>query len=437
MRKLGLLISLGAALMAQDLLIRNATVHTVSGPTLDNVSILVLGGKIEEIGPKVTAPKTAKNLKIIEAKGQHVFPGMIDSATELGLSEIDSIRESIDVGEIGDFNPQVRALVAVNPGSEHLEVVRANGITSAVVLPASGAGGGRGGAGGGLIGGQAAMIHLSGWTWEEMEISRSAAMQARFPVIAGGGGRGGAAARQFGQAGAGFTQARQNKDNQVRQLKEFFEEVRRYKSAKEAKSPVWKMDVKLDAMIPVLEKKIPVLVIAQREREIKEAIEWAEQEKVRLILGNVRKAGKSAALIASKKIPVIVSPTLVAPSEEDEAYDEAYSAPGELAKAGVKIAFGSFGNQFSRNLPYQAAMAVNFGLPAEEGLKAVTLNAAEIWGVADKYGSIEKGKFADLVITDGDILEARTHILRMFVHGQNVELESKHTRLYKQYLARP
>jgi imidazolonepropionase-like amidohydrolase len=271
-----------------------------------------------------------------------------------------------------------------------------------------------------------------------MEITRTAALQMRFPVIAGGlAGFGGGGGRGGAQAGGGYTQAKQNKDDQVRHLKEFFEEARRYKLAKDAKSPEWKMDTRLDAMIPVLEKKVPILVIAPREREIKEAIEWSEQEKVRLILGNVRKAGKIASLIASKSIPVIVAPTLVAPTDEDEAYDEAYAAPGVLAKAGVKIAFGSFGNQFSRDLPYQAAMAVNFGLPYDEGLKAITLNAAEIWGVADKYGSIEKGKSADLVITDGDILEARTHVNMMFVQGQAVDLESKHTRLYQKYLARP
>jgi len=143
MRAIATLAFLGGALFGQDLLIRNATVHPVSSPKVENASILVLGGKIEEIGPKVVAPKALKNIKVIDAKGQHVYPGMIDSATELGLSEIASIRESIDVGEIGDFNPQVRALIGINPGSEHLPVVRANGITSAIVLPASSGGAAR------------------------------------------------------------------------------------------------------------------------------------------------------------------------------------------------------------------------------------------------------------------------------------------------------
>ena len=424
-----LVVSFGAVACAEDFIIKNATVHPVSGPKLDGASILVVDGKIAEIGPKVTPPKGAKNLKQIDAKGQQVYPGMIDSATELGMSEISSIRESVDVGEIGEFNPQLRALVAINPGSEHIPVVRANGITSVIVVPA--------GSGGGIIGGQAALVHLNGWTWEEMDINGSVAMQLRYPVIAGGfGGFGGFGFGRGQAAGGGYTQAKQTKDNQVRQLNDFFEEARRYKTAKDAKSPEYKLDAKLEAMIPVLEGRVPLLVVAMREREIKEAIDWATQEKVRIILAGVRKPGKSLSLIASKQIPVIVSPTLAAPLEEDDPYDEPYVLPAELNKAGVKFAFGSFGNEFSRNLPYQAAMAVDFGLPYDEGLKSITLTAAEIWGVGDKYGSLEKGKVADLVVTDGDILEARTHVNMMFIAGQTVDLESRHTRLYKKYLER-
>ena len=431
-----LLCALGAAATAQDLLIRNATVYPVSGPRIDNASVLVLGGKISEIGAKVTLPKNAKGFKIVDGKGLSVYPGMIDSATQIGISEIGSVRETNDSGEVGDFNPQLRALVAVNPESEHIPVVRANGITSAIVVPANiggGGGGGFGAAAGGFIGGQVSLIHLNGWTWEEMEINRGAGMHLRFPVVSAGAFN----PETFSVSRGNYTVARQNKDNQVRQIKNFFEQARRYKTAKDAGSPDWKSDTHLEAMIPVLEGKMPLMVLASREREIREAIEWADQERVKIILANVRKPGKALDLIVKKSIPVIVSPTLAAPQDEDDPYDEPYTNPATLAKAGVQIAFGSFGNEFSRNLPYQAAMAVNFGLPYEEGLKAITLNPARIWGVADKYGSIEPGKMADLILTDGDLLEARTQVKMMFIHGVAVDLESKHTRLYKKYLARP
>jgi len=413
-----------------SLLFRNGTIHPVSGPNQENMSLLVLDGKIAEMGPKIVPPK-GKTVKIIDAKGLHIYPGMIDSGTAVGISEIGSIRETSDYGEVGEFNPQLRPLIAVNPESEHIPVTRANGITSVLLLPALGGGGGR--SAGAIIGGQASMIHLDGWTWEEMEINRSVALQIRYPVIA---------SRRFNPEAApatapNYQQARQEKENEVRRLKAFFDEARAYKLAKESKLPDWRIDLKFEAMIPVLDRKLPVLILAGRERDIKEAIEFAEEQRVKFILGGVHHPGKQTEVIAKKKIPVILGSTLSAEEDEDDAYDAAYSLPGELYKAGVKFAFGTFGTQFARNLPYEAAMAVTYGLPHEEGLKSVTLNAAEIWGIAEQYGSIDKGKTADLIVTDGDPLEIRTQLKMMFIKGEAVDLESRHTRLYKKWMARP
>jgi imidazolonepropionase-like amidohydrolase len=421
-------------LLAADnnLLIRNAIIHPVSGPQQENTSILILEGKIAEIGPKVVAPKT-KNFKVVDAKGLHVYPGMIDAGSIVGISEISSVRETSDFGDVGDFNPQLRPLIAVNPDSEHIPITRANGITTSMVLPAQAAGGGRGASAGSLIGGQTSLIHLNGWTWEEMEIGRSVAMHLRYPAVV---------SRTFNfetqSVGQGnYQQARQNKDSDVRKLKAFFEQARRYKLAKDSKSPEYKMDLKFEAMIPVLEGKLPVLVFATREREIKEAIDFAGEQRIKIILAGVRRPGKQTEVIAQKKIPVILGTTLAAPLEEDDPYDSAYTLPAELQKAGVKFAFASFGTEFARNLPYEAAMAVNFGLPYEEGLKALTLNPAEILGVADRIGSIDRGKAADLIVTDGDPLEVRTQVKMMFINGESIDLESKHTELNKRYSARP
>jgi imidazolonepropionase-like amidohydrolase len=182
---------------------------------------------------------------------------------------------------------------------------------------------------------------------------------------------------------------------------------------------------------------MPVLVEAVRERAIKDALTWAAKEKVTIILSGVRKPGNTLAELKFRNIPVILGPTQALPLEEDDPYDGAFTLPAELYKAGVKFAFGSFGNQFSRNLPYQAGTAVAFGLPYDEALKSVTLYPAQIWGVDDQLGSIEKGKSADFILTDGDPLEVRTNVKRMFVNGKEVDLESKHTKLYQKYLARP
>ncbi|WP_321474186.1 amidohydrolase family protein [uncultured Paludibaculum sp.] len=438
MRSRGLLgILLAACVYAganDTFVIRNATVHPVSGPKQENVSVLVVDGKIAEIGPKVAVKG---KIKIVEGKGLQVFPGMIDSGSPVGMSEIGSVRETTDTGEIGDFNPQLRAIVAVNPESEHIPVIRANGITSAMVLP--GSLGGRGGGPGSILSGQVSLLHLDGWTWEEMEIRRDAALQMVWPAIQSRGR--GASDDDLPPALAArrvtFTQAKRNQEEQVKKLKEFFEEARRYQKAKASKDPALKPDLKFESMIPVLEGKRPIFVLASKEREIREAVDWATREQVKIVLANVREPGAMTAELAKKNIPVILGSPFTTPIDDDAPYDEPFALAGLLHKAGVKIAFASFGTQFARNLPYEAGQSVAFGLPYDEALKAVTLNPAQIWGVADQYGSIEPGKWADLIVTDGDPLEVKTNIKMMFIKGAPVDLESKHTRLYKKYLARP
>jgi len=416
---IALLCSLPLAAGTDDsFLLRGVTVHPVSGADIPNGAVLVRDGKIVEVGAKVAAPK---GLRVIEAKGLHVYPGMIDSATEIGLSEIGSVRETNDSAEIGDFNPQLRAIVAVNPASEHIPVTRANGITSVVTLPQ-----------GGIVCGQAALIHLDGWTWQEMEVRPSLCMNLRFPVIQGGSAR---SSFREGMGRTTFAEAKRNYDRRMQQLYDFFEQARRYQKAKAAGAA--ETDLKLEAMLPVLERKLPVVVNASRERAIKEALRFAEKAQIRMILAGAEESWKLAAELKSKDIPVLLGPTLELPAQEDDPYDKSFTLPGELYKAGVKIAFGTFSTSASRNLPYQAANAVAFGLPYQEGLKSLTLNPAEIWGLGDQLGSIEKGKWADLIITDGDPLETRTRIKQMFIKGKAVDLENKHHRLYEQYLKRP
>lgn len=414
-------------------IIKNITVHPVSGPDVENVSILVENGKIAEIAEKVT---TAKGIRIIDGKGLHAYPGMIDSATQVGLSEISSIRETNDTNELGEFNPQLKALVAINPESEHLPVTRANGITSVITLPATAAAGSGGGRGAGvteILAGQAALIHLDGWTWEDLEMKRSAAMQMIFPTIETRTFR----QETFSVGRTPFPEAKTNYEKRLKELNDFFETARRYRQAKMGKTPGFRQDLKLEAMVPVLDGKLPVLVHATRERAIRDALDFADKQKLKIVLAGPRDFGKTLADVKARSIPVIASPTLALPLDDDDSYDAAYSLPSEMFKAGIKFAFGTFNVQFSRNLPYQAAAAVAFGLPREEALKAVTLYPAEIWGVSDQVGSLEKGKWADMMLTDGDPLEAQTHIKQLFIKGRSVELTNKHTRLYDKYMSRP
>lgn len=436
-----LLVSAAAVLAAADdnsatFLIRGVDVYPVTSKPMQGVSILIQDGKIAEISPKIAPPK---GIKIVEGKGLRVYPGMIDSATNLGLEEVESVRETVDTGELGEFMPQLRALVAVNPESEHFGAVRVNGITSAIALPT----GGRGGRGQ-TIGGQAALIHTSGWTWEDMEIARSAAMQMTFPSMGGRGGRGGGgftpdmiAELLGGNAGAASGgSARRQYDDAIAKINQFFDDARHYKDAKAAHPAGFVPDLKMEAMIPVLDGKVPLAVSASTSDSIHDAIQFADKQHVKMVIMGPREVGKVGAELRAHNIPVVLGRVLALPEREDNAYDQAMSLPSEFYKAGVKIALGTFANEFVRNIPYEAATAVAFGLPADEALKSVTINPAEIWGQSDKIGSIEKGKWADLVITNGDLLEIQTKIEHVYEKGKEVDLTNKQTRLYDKYITR-
>jgi imidazolonepropionase-like amidohydrolase len=444
-RFLAILFGCTIALSAETIVIRNVDVYPVNGAEMKGVSVVLRDGKIAEIGAKLTPVKGAR---IIEGKGLRVYPGMIDSGTELGLSEISAVRESVDTGELGEFMPQLRALSAVNPDSEHFGVVRVNGVTSVMTFPSSGSGGG-GRFGGGdrqYISGQAALIHTEGWTWEDMAIDRCAAVHLIFPTLGGRGGRGGGGLPDVvleivpGAAGAtgatGFTAAKRTYDQQVARITEFFDEARQYQKERAANAPGFKPVLKMEAMLPILEGKVPLAVSASRASVIHDAIAFADKQKIRIVILQPRDIAKAGPELKAKNIPVILGRVLALPEQEDDPYDGAFTQPAEAYKAGVKFAFGTFNNEFVRNLPYQAATAVAFGLPYEEALKAVTINPAQIWGHGNEIGSVEKGKWADLMVTTGDPLENSTLVKYVFIKGKEVPLVNKQTRLYEKYMAR-
>jgi imidazolonepropionase-like amidohydrolase len=443
MKLIGILLTAALAVLAgtnDTFLIRDVDVYPVTAKEMKGVCVLIKDGKIAEILPKIVPPK---GMKVVEGKGLRVYPGMIDSDTNLGLQEIQSVRESVDTGELGEFMPQLRALVAVNPASEHFGVVRVNGITSVMTFPGGGGGGGgRGGGGGQSIAGQAALIHTDGMTWEDMEISRSAAVQLTFPSVGGGGRRGGGGglpdeiAAEFGGTAAGGANARRTVDETIAKINDFFDEARRYEAAKKANLPGFATDLKMEAMIPVIDGKVPVAVSAAQADAIHDAIAFADKQHVRIVIMGPREIGKEGPELKSHNIPVILGRVLALPEHQDDAYEAAMALPSEFYKAGVKFAFGTFTNEFVRNLPFQAAAAVGFGLPQDEALKAITINPAEIWGVSDKVGSVERGKYADLLITNGDPLEIQTKIEHVYIKGMEVDLSNKQTRLYDKYISR-
>ena len=296
MKKLIFVLLPFAALAApaddNSFLLKGATVHTMAGAPIENGSVLVRNGKIIGVGKNLTAPK---DIRVIDGKGMQVYPGMIDSATEMGLTEVGAVDMTVDTTEMGRFNPELVALTAVNPESEHIPITRANGITTVASVPQ-----------GQLITGQVSLIHMAGWTTDELGLKPRAAMALVFPAIQGGG-RGGfvpdADPAAFGGGGAFATQ-KQNYDKQIVELNNYFENAHRYKQAKEAKLPGFRTDLKLEAMLPIIDGKEPIMVTARREREIRDAITWADKQKVKIILVDAVEATKVTKEIKDHNIPV-------------------------------------------------------------------------------------------------------------------------------------
>ena len=401
--------------------IRNARIVTVSGPAIENGTIVVSNGKIESVGASATAPAGATE---IDARGLNVYPGMIDAGTSMGLVEVSGgAPGTVDLTEVGDMNPNAQAIVAVNPHSAHVNVTRVNGVTSVVTMPT-----------GGIIAGQAAVINLDGTTPREMAVIPNAALVINFPRVT---------TRSFdalfNPVQGNITEAITTRDRQLDQLRKLLRDAEAYGKAQDAyardqKLPRPDSNVMLASLIPFVRGERPVIISVDREPEIRAALRFADEMRLRPVLLGGNEAWKVAALLKEKNVPVILTGVLDLPIREDDFYDTLYENASKLQQAGVRfcISTGDTGAHV-RDLPFHAGMASAFGLSRDEALKAVTLYPAQIMGVADRMGSIEVGKMANLVITDGDLLEARTHVRYLFIAGRQLPLTNRHTELYEQF----
>jgi imidazolonepropionase-like amidohydrolase len=414
---------------AATYVIQGATIHTLTGTPIENGSVVISDGVIVDVGANVGVPAGAS---VINATGLDVYPGMVDAYTQLGLTEVGSVAATQDVSDLGNWNPQLRAYDAVYPASDLIPVARANGITYALSAP--GGGGGFRGGGGAGIPGQAALINLAGYTVEEMAINPSVAMIIQWPTIQ---------TRSFDFATyqrieRPYAEAKREYDERIQELENWFLAAEHYKQAVENGDPTkFDRDMQLENLARTLGGELPVIVQANDKRGIESAIEFAERHDLRLIIAGARDGRKVKELLAEKGIPVILGPTQTLPAEDDDPYYYPNSLAGELYDAGVKICFGTFNAADSRTLPYEVANAVPFGLPYDEALRAVTINTAEIFGVADRLGTIEPGKLGNLIVTDGDPLEFQTHYEYVFIKGIPVDTNNRHRRLFEFYEARP
>ncbi|HEY6139852.1 MAG TPA: amidohydrolase family protein [Thermoanaerobaculia bacterium] len=402
--------------------IRNATIYPVTSAPIENGTIVFSNGTITAVGKDVAVPAGAM---VIDGTGLRVYPGLIDSGSRVGLLEIDSVPGSVDTAELGEINPNARAEVAVNPHSNLIPVTRVNGITSSVVTPV-----------GGIISGSSALIQLAGWTPQEMTIKAPVAMQIHFPRLRGG------RFAEVPQDEEAEKEARKNYTKEVDKLRDVLKDAQAYAraAAARAKDPNVKRydrDLVLEALVPVVEGREPVILHASLERDIKAALKFADEMKLKVILADADDVQKVIPDLKKRNIPVILGPILDLPPREDDPYDLIFSNAKALYDAGILFSIQSQDSHLARNLPYHAAACAAFGLPKEAALKAVTISPAQIFGVADKVGSLEAGKRADIILTDGDPLEVVTQVKRLFIGGEDISLETRHTLLYEKFSKRP
>lgn len=391
------------------------TVHTVSGAVIPNGTVLFDGGKITAVGANISVPAGAER---VDVAGKHVFPGMIDAYNSIALGEIGlGSPGTIDYAESGQINPSARAEVAVHPESEQIPVGRSGGVTLAVVAPQ-----------GGLISGLSAAMMLEGWTWEEMMLKAPVGLIVNWPSMV-------YSPNPFSQQTKEDWLKR--RDESLKQLERAFDDARAYMVARKAEQskgvPVHDTDPRWEAMIPVLEGKVPVVVNATELTQIQAATAFSEMQKVKLVIAGGFDAWRVADQLKKKSIAVVVTDLQNAGRRWEE-YDVIFSLPKKLQEAGVQFCITSDRSGANiRNLPFHAAQASAYGLSHEEALKAVTLYPAQIFGIADRVGSIEVGKDANLVISDGDILEITSKISQVYIQGRKSDMRDKHTRLYEKY----
>jgi imidazolonepropionase-like amidohydrolase len=407
--------------------ITNARIVTVSGAEIPRGTVVIgADGRIQAVGAAVQVPGGARS---IDGTGLTVYPGLMDLGSSMGLSEIgQGANATVDVAEVGSFNPNAQAVFAINPHSAHIGVARVAGVTHVMSSPS-----------GGLVSGQSAIMNLAGWTVPEMTVTPRAALVVNLPRSGfGGGGFAAFLAAQQGQS----ADAQRTRERQLDSIRAIFRDAVAYANAVEAADrdrslPAMRRDVVLAALAPAARGEMPVIFTAERAPEIRAALDFAREMNVRPIIMGGRDAWEVTDLLRERNVPVILTGTMRLPAREDDPYDVNFSAASKLAAAGIRFAIATGDNgAHVRDLPYHAGMAAAFGLSKEDALRAVTLWPAQIAGVGDRFGSIEPGKMANLVVTDGDILEARTNTRHLFIDGRPIPLSNRHEELYDMFRER-
>ncbi len=403
---------------AGEFILTGGVVHTVSGGVLDPGYVVVRAGEIVEVGaglPEGRADHVTEDLD-----GLHLYPGLIDAATVLGLDDIQGVRASVDSREVGAYTPEVEGWVSVNPDSDLIPVARANGLTHVNIVPD-----------GGVVAGQSALIQLDGWSVEDLVVRRRTGLNVYWPDYR---------LNLSPESKTPLQEQDMVRRRGLMELGEFFEQAGSYAGQRSKTEQAVGVVPSWEAMLPYVRGELPVFVHADEERQIRAVLEWAKRGGIRVVIFGGREAWRLAGELALAEVPVVYQAVRQLPAGSVDGYDIQFRAPALLGEAGVKVAISlrsSMEETMARNLPYEAALARAHGLSELEALRSVTLYPAQILGVGDRLGSIEVGKEASMVAADGDLLDTRTQVRRVWIGGKSTSVESRHTRLYERYRARP
>lgn len=392
----------------------NATLQTIANG-VQTGTLLIQNGKIAAIGTEVSIPAGAT---VIDCSGKTIYPGFIDGGTSLGLVEIGSVDLTRDNREIGEVVPHVKALTAVNPNSVAIPVTRTNGITTVLTKPS-----------GGILPGTAALIDLHGYTPDQMAVGMEAIV-LNFPSMG----------RNSRFRPKTEEELKKDLDKKLKKLNEVWDGAAIYHRIDSMHTagagPAPDYYPEMAALMPAYRGEAKMLVEVNRAADIRSAIKWVQEHKIDAIFTGVSEGWRVAKELAEAKIPVITGPMLSTPTRSSDRYDRPYANAGLMHKAGVKVAIRSDETENVRNLPFNAGFAATYGMGKEAALRAITLTPAEIFGVADRLGSLEVGKQANLFVADGDPFEPATMLSHLFIQGWQVPMDSRHIQLYDEFLER-
>ena len=404
--------------------ITNGTVHVGNGTVLENATIEINQSKITNIGTNITA---AAGATVIDAKGKHVYPGLILPATDVGLKEIGAgVRASNDFSELGEYNSNIRSITAYNTDSRVIGVLRSNGILLANIVPA-----------GESVSGSSTVVQLDAWNWEDAAYNMDGGLHVSMPSFInrfGGRRGGGIPPALLAQLGISFNAPADPAKaalDKVEEIKSFFRQAKAYLQEPAHEN----VNLKFEALRKLFDKKQKLFVHGDQVKQMLVAIDFVKEFGFDVVIVGGSESFQIADLLKANNIAVILNEQHALPATEDDDIDQPYKTPAALQKAGVLFALNDGSdNARYRNLSYNAGTAATYGLTKEQALQAITLNAAKILGIADRTGSLETGKDANIVISEGDLLDMKSStVTDAFIQGRQVSLDNKQRQLYERY----